>query len=111
MKSKNRSIQIFSLTQQMTGAGLLLTYVVYPLVLMFEFLSFGTASPASSTTLNFMTVIFFLTVFVTGSVLSLSDERSISQRMKTLIFFAVTLVPTMAMHSAKFVIWALDIKI
>lgn len=111
MKSKNRSLRIFSLTQQMSGLGLLLTYVAYPLVLLFEFLSFGAASPASTFTLNIMTVIFFLTVFITGFVLSLSDERSVSQQMKTLIFFAVTIVPTMAMHSAKFVIWALDIKI
>lgn len=111
MKLKSRTIQIFTLTPQMTGVGLLLTYVAYPLALLLEFSSFGAASPGNAGTFNLMTVIFFISVFMTGGFLSFSDERSIPQRMKTLIFLTITLIPTLAFHSAKFVLWFLDIKI
>ena len=110
MKLKNRAIQIFTLTPQMSSVGLVLTYVVYPLALLLEFSSFGNASPGNAVTFNLVTMIFFMVTATTGAFLSLGD-KSVSQTTKTLVFFTVTLIPTLAFHSAKFVIWLLDIKI
>ena len=108
---KNRAIQIFNLTPQMSNVGLLLTYVVYPLVLLLEFSKYCAASPGNSLTFNLMTVVFFVSTFAVGGFLSLKDEKSVSQPTKTLIFFMVTLIPTLAFHSAKFVFWLFQISL
>lgn len=110
MKTKTHSIHFFNLFEQMPMAGLLLTYVAYPLALMFEFLSFGSMSPGNGATFSLTAMIFFGLVFSTGGILTFMNERIFSQRQKALVFFAVTIVPSLALHSTKFVWWMLNMK-
>lgn len=105
MKNKTRAIQFFSLTQQMSTAGLMLTYVVYPLALMIEYSNFGAANPGNEATFNLMAAVFFTLTFVTGGILSFTREKTFTQRQKTMIFFAVTVVPSLALHSVSFIHW------
>ena len=105
MKNKNqaRAIQFFSLTNPMSTTGLMLTYVVYPLILMFEFLNFGAASPGNEATFNLMAAIFFTLTFAAGGILSFIPERAVGRQQKIMIFFALTITPSVALHSASLI--------
>lgn len=109
-KTQARTIQFFSLTHHMSTSGLMLTYVVYPLALMFEFLNFGAASPGNETTFNLMAAIFFTLTFAAGGILSFIPERTLTRQQKIMIFFALTIMPSVALHSASLIHWFFGLK-